>query len=176
LLDSSKLRSGHTQLERRAMPLGPIVNDALEYLAPLAQENQIDISRQLPPDLPPVLIDEDKISRVFINLLDNALKFAPQGGQVTLLAERWQTGSDQKFVRCAVRDNGPGIPLELRERIFDRFVQVTDQMGRRRGSGLGLNFCLLAVEAHGGKIWVDDAPNGGSEFSFTLPVASNGDS
>ena len=174
LLDSSKMRSGHTLVELLPMPLELVLNDALEYLAPLAQENRIRIARQLQPGLPLVLIDEDKISRVFINLIDNALKFTPEGGQVTLIAERWVAENGQPFVRCAVRDTGPGIPLEFRARIFDRFTQIADHVGRRRGSGLGLNFCQLAVEAHGGKIWVADAPDGGSEFSFTLPIAPNG--
>ena len=74
------------------------------------------------------------------------------------------------MVRCTVRDTGPGIPPEYRTRIFDRFVQIANRTGRRRGTGIGLNFCRLAVEAHGGQIWVDDAPGGGSEFSFTLPA------
>ena len=172
LLDASKMRSGQTLTELHPAQLEPILNDALSYLEPLAQENQIQVSCQLEPDLPAVLIDEDKITRVVSNLLDNALKFAPYGGRVTLLAERWCANGDGECVRCIVRDNGPGIPLEQRERIFDRFVQITDQAGRRRGSGLGLNFCQLAVEAHGGKIWVDAGPEGGSEFSFTLPIAT----
>ena len=75
------------------------------------------------------------------------------------------------MVCCTVRDTGPGIPPEFRDRVFERFVQVTGQPGRRRGTGLGLSFCKLAVEAHGGKIWVNDGPGGtGSEFSFTLPA------
>ena len=76
------------------------------------------------------------------------------------------------MVRCSVRDTGPGIPPEDRTRIFDRFVQIADRRGRRRGTGIGLNFCRLAVEAHGGQIWVEDASGGGSEFSFTLPAAT----
>ncbi|HZY41170.1 MAG TPA: ATP-binding protein, partial [Anaerolineae bacterium] len=106
------------------------------------------------------------IGRVLTNLLDNALKFTPAGGQITVLTERW--AADPAFVRCAVRDTGPGIPPEFRTRIFERFAQLPDQSGRRRGTGLGLSFCHLAVEAHGGQIWVDTAPGGGSEFSFTV--------
>ncbi len=173
LLDISKMRSGHTMMELRTTRLEPVLDDALEQLQLLAQESQVNIVSQLQPDLWLVSIDVDKITRVFINLIDNALKFTPAGGQITLIAENWQLENDQYFVHCAVRDTGPGIPLEFRARIFDRFMQIADHPGRRRGSGLGLNFCQLAVEAHGGKIWVDDAPGSGSEFSFTLPVATD---
>jgi signal transduction histidine kinase len=130
----------------------------------------LEIDKQVPPDLPPVLADDDQIGRVLINLLDNALKFSPRHRQITVLAEQWCEESE--FVRCAVRDTGPGVPPEYRSRIFERYVQIEAQPPRRHGSGIGLSFCQLAGEAHGGHIWVDDAPGGGSEFSFTLKVAS----
>ena len=169
LLDISKLKSGQALIEPKPASLDNVVEAAIEHVAPLATESGIMIVHYVPSDLPLVLIDGEKINRVLINLLDNALKFTPEGGHVTVLAERW--ANDPSFVRCAVRDTGPGIPPEFRMRIFDRFVQIADQIGRRRGSGIGLSFCHLAVEAHGGQIWVDDAPEGGSEFSFTVRVA-----
>ena len=174
LLDISRMRSGHTLMELRTTRLEAVLDDALEQLQLLAQESNIRINSQLPPELWLVSIDADKITRVFVNLIDNALKFTPPGGQITLIGENWRADNGRRFVRCAVRDTGPGIPEEFRASIFDRFMQISDHPGRRRGSGLGLNFCQLAVEAHGGKIWVVDAPGGGSEFSFTLPVAADG--
>jgi signal transduction histidine kinase len=169
LLDISKLKSGQALIEPKPVPLLNVVEAAVEHLSPLAEDSGIMIVHFVPSDLPLVLIDREKIHRVLINLIDNALKFTPQGGHVTILAERWR--DDPAFVRCAVRDTGPGVPPEFRARIFERFVQIADQIGRRRGSGLGLSFCHLAVEAHGGQIWVDDAPGGGSEFSFTVKAA-----
>ncbi|MEK7278111.1 MAG: ATP-binding protein [Chloroflexota bacterium] len=80
-------------------------------------------------------------------------------------------GVHGRFSVCQVQDTGPGIPDEYRERIFDRFAQVKGRKGRRAGSGLGLAFCKLAVEAQGGRIWVENRPEGGSAFSFTLPLA-----
>jgi signal transduction histidine kinase len=77
---------------------------------------------------------------------------------------------EEGFIRVEVRDTGPGIPDEYKERLFDRFTQVDGQHGRRRGTGLGLTFCRLAVEAHGGRIWVENNPQGGAIFAFTLPV------
>jgi GAF domain-containing protein len=173
LLDIARLSSGQTLVEQQAQRLETVLDAALEYLLPLAADSEITLSTAIEPDLPLVLLDEDKINRVVINLVDNALKFTPRGGQVTIGAVRWTGHTGQAMVRCLVRDTGPGIPPEYRTRIFDRFVQITDRPGRRRGTGIGLNFCQLAVEAHGGKIWVEDAPGGGSEFSFTLPAVSD---
>ena len=121
----------------------------------------------------PIQADATLLGRALANLIDNALKFTPRGGQVVVSAERWSNGSGLSLVRCFVRDTGPGIPPEYRTRIFDRFVQIANRPGLRRGTGIGLNFCQLAVEAHGGKIWVEDAPGGGSEFSFTLQAVSD---
>jgi signal transduction histidine kinase len=73
------------------------------------------------------------------------------------------------MIRVAVVDSGPGIPDDFKDRIFDRFTQIPGQKGRRRSAGLGLAFCRIAVEAHGGQIWVEDNPEGGSVFAFTLP-------
>ncbi len=172
LLDINKLTTGQVIIESAPDSLAISINAAIERLSGLAVEEGVIIRKQIPPDLPPVLIDEEKITRVLINLIDNALKFSPHGGQILVLAEVWRNGgAPAKYVRCAVRDSGPGIPPEFRERVFDRFVQVTPQPGRRRGTGLGLSFCRLAIQAHGGKIWVTDAPGTGSEFSFTLPIA-----
>jgi signal transduction histidine kinase len=173
LLDIARLSSGQTLVELQAQRLETVLDAAIDYLQPLAADSEIALTREIDPDLPLVLIDEDKINRVVINLIDNALKFTPRGGQVVISAERWTDGSSRAMVRCSVRDNGPGIPPEYRTRIFDRFVQIADRPGRRRGTGIGLNFCQLAVEAHGGKIWVKEAPGGGSEFSFTLQAVGD---
>ncbi|MBP7687985.1 MAG: PAS domain-containing protein, partial [Thermoflexales bacterium] len=171
LLDISKLKSGQALVELRPMSLDTLIHTSVMHLIPLAQEADIVIRQQIAQDLPRVLGDEDKLGRVLTNLLDNALKFTPANGQISVLAERWSV--NPAFVRCTVRDTGPGIPLEFRTRIFERFVQLPGHAGRRRGSGLGLSFCHLAVEAHGGQIWVDDAPDGGSEFSFTLKAVED---
>ena len=176
LLDISRMTSGQALAETEPVALESIIDAAIERLSPLALEEGIVVRKQIQLPLPPVLIDEEKISRVLINLLDNALKFTPSSQPVTILAQRWaepgDSGAAPEFVCCIVRDAGPGIPPEHREHIFDRFVQIDQPIGRRRGTGLGLSFCRLAVEAHGGKIWVDDAPGGGSDFAFTLPIAT----
>jgi signal transduction histidine kinase len=125
----------------------------------------------MPADLPAVWGDAEILRRVLVNLLDNALKFTPAGGQVMIqLAPDLQTGDDDSAgVLCSIEDNGPGIPGPYRTQIFDRFVRINVGGGQVRGTGLGLTFCKLAIEAHGGRIWVADAEHGGSRFVFTLP-------
>jgi K+-sensing histidine kinase KdpD len=172
LLDISRLESGRMPLERAPAPFAPLVRSAITHLSPLAVEKDVLIETDLPPDLPLVEMDNEKIGRVLINLLDNALKFTPIGERVILRA-RQQNGDRGDVVLCSVSDAGPGIPAEYHEKIFDRFAQVRGQAvpRGRRGTGLGLAFCKLAVEAHGGRIWVESESGRGSTFFFTLPVA-----
>jgi signal transduction histidine kinase len=173
LLDIARLSTGQALVELQAQRLESVLDAAVEYLLPLAADSEIDLVRQVEPDLPLVLMDEEKINRVLVNLIDNALKYTPRGGRVTVSAGRWTNGAGHSMVRCTVRDTGPGIPPEYRTRIFDRFVQIPNLSGRRRGTGIGLNFCQLAVNAHGGKIWVEGPPDGGCEFSFTLQAVAD---
>jgi signal transduction histidine kinase len=105
------------------------------------------------------------IRRVMINLLENAIKYTPFGGHIEIGAE-----VDGDFVCTYVVDNGPGIPEADSEHIFDKFIRLKNKTGSS-GLGVGLAFCKLAVQGHGGKIWVEPAPDRGSKFSFTLPIA-----
>jgi signal transduction histidine kinase len=172
LLDISRLESGKMPLERAPAPLAPLIRAAMARLSLLAANRGVIVQSDLPDDLPLVKIDNEKISRVLINVLDNALKFTPPGEKVVVGAIH-ENGEMGNIVLCSVSDAGPGIAEELHKKIFDRFAQVPVQAGHReqRGSGLGLAFCKLAVEAHGGRIWVDSEPGQGSTFCFTLPVA-----
>ena len=105
------------------------------------------------------------IRRVLINLTENAIKYTPFGGRIEIGAE-----TDGDFMRMYVLDNGPGIPEADRERIFDKFTRLKNKTGSS-GLGVGLAFCKLAVQGHGGKIWVESAPGLGSKFVFTIPIA-----
>jgi signal transduction histidine kinase len=172
LLDISRLESGQMPLERAPAPLSPLVRSVVSRMSPLAVGRGVVVHTALAPDLPMVEIDNEKIGRVLTNLLDNALKFAPAGGRITLRAAH-QNDELGNVLLCSVSDDGPGIPQEFQEKIFDRFAQVRHQAvpQRLRGTGLGLAFCKLAIEAHGGRIWVESDPGQGSTFYFTLPVA-----
>ncbi len=171
LLDIAKIESGSMTLERVEHMLAPIAQNVRMELMPLADELDIKVELTIPDNLPHLFIDASKIERVLLNLVDNALKFTPYNGLVQIRArpEPVEAG----FVRVEVSDTGPGIPDDYKERIFDRFEQVDGATGRRRGTGLGLTFCKLTVEAHGGHIWIEDNPTGGSVFVLTLPTINS---
>lgn len=165
LLDVQKLETGQIDLELQPLAPASLFQDVAETLRPLADGSDISIEIDARYDLPPVAGDPEHIRRVLTNLVDNALKFVGMGGFVRLSAAR-----QADFVRFSIADNGPGIPEEFRERIFDRYVQVPDRIGRRRGTGLGLTYCKMVMKLHGGTIWIEATPEGGSNFLFTLPI------
>ena len=172
LLDIAKMESGQLNLERAPVHLNAIVSNVVLEMDTLARELGVNLAADVPYDLPLLDVDSEKIERVLLNLVDNALKFTPAEGEVRVTAYPPDgRAGGAGFVRVEVSDTGPGVPDEYKERLFNRFVQVEGRQGRRRGTGLGLTFCRLAVEAHGGRIWVRDNPVGGAVFGFTLPVA-----
>jgi len=165
LLDVARMQSGRIELDRVAVDLSALVPELLMDIEMVAEEYGISVANEVAEDLPVIFVDEDKISRVITNLLDNAVKFSPEGGEVRVVAHAADEG-----VVIQVCDQGPGISEEYRAIIFERFAQISGQFGRWRGAGLGLAFSRLAVEAHGGKIWVEPPPDGqGSVFTLTLP-------
>jgi NtrC-family two-component system sensor histidine kinase KinB len=163
ILDLRQLQSGQAILQLRPLSLTELVAGILKELSILIREKGLKVLVEIPSDLPPVHVDEMLVSRVFQNLVDNAIKFTPSGRTIWIRA----TVEDARAVRVEIADSGPGVPLELRERLFQPFVTG---MVRGRGFGLGLAFCKLAVEAHGGRIWVEDQPGSGALFVFTLPL------
>ncbi len=167
LLDIARMRSGSMELNKVEVDLHKQASAVLADFVPLASEIGVVLRNEIPTDLPKISADASKLARVMTNLVDNALKFTPSGGEITINAE--QDGEASLVVK--ISDTGPGIPDDFHERIFERYTQVPGRKGRWRGSGLGLTFCRLAVEAHGGRIWVDRRPGSGSVFSFTLPLA-----
>lgn len=174
LMDINRAEAGRFVIDAEAMRLTTLSAEVLDYLRPLARQRSIHLTYSAPPDLPPIWGDRDILRRVLINLLDNALKFTPAGGHINLaLTPEPAAPSQAPGVRLSLRDDGPGIPADQRARIFDRFITFNRGGGQVRGAGLGLTFCKLAVEAHGGRIWVEDAPGGGSLFLVTLPGVPN---
>jgi NtrC-family two-component system sensor histidine kinase KinB len=167
LLDISKMENGQIMLDIEPTSLKRMADNVINDLGPLAQDLDVKLSMQFAADLPTLAVDSDKIERVLQNLVDNALKFSPSEGSVTIQAVEHEPG----WVRVGVADTGPGVPDEYKGRLFDRYVQIKGRRGNRRGIGLGLTFCRMTVEAHGGRIWIMDNPTGGSIFSFTVPIA-----
>ena len=167
LLEIARMQAGKIELNLTSAHLRTLVEHTLSEFAKQAAEYGINLQNEVPPDFPLITLDQNKILRVLGNLLDNAIKFTPEKGQIIISVAL----SPNNLVTIQVSDTGPGIPEEYRDKVFDRFSQVPGQVGRRRGSGLGLAYCRMAVEAHGGSIWVDSTPQGGSSFLFTLPLA-----
>ena len=170
LLDIARLETRRMPLKQSPAVLADLVDGAYRTLESVFQEAGIVFKTDIPADLPPVNVDHDKIRRVMINILDNAARFTPTGEPVMVSAER----IDRQHVLVRISDSGPGIPPDEAERIFEKFRQVKGNVPSRgrKGSGLGLTFCKLAVEAHGERIWVDrNGPLPGASFAFTLPVS-----
>ena len=168
LLDVEKLESGSMHLDCDAFSAGELVAAAVNQVASLAQSKNLLLAQQIAADLPRLHADENKLRRTLVNLLGNAIKFTPSGGAVTVEAHRSAQGHAVTF---RVKDTGEGIPPEAFTRIFEKFGQVESrQGGRTAGTGLGLAFCKLAVEAHGGHIGVESMPGQGSAFHFTIAL------
>ncbi|HEU4327013.1 MAG TPA: ATP-binding protein [Roseiflexaceae bacterium] len=167
LLDMRKLEAGQLELERLPVPVAELVDGTLLPLLPLAQRSQQTVEVDLPTDLPPLEGDRALLRRVLENLLGNAFKFTPARGHVRVSARLLASG---QVVELAVQDNGPGVPPELHARIFEKYGQAGSS-NARRGTGLGLAFAKLVIEAHHGRIGVRDAPGGGSIFWCRLMIA-----
>jgi len=165
LLDTSRLESGEACLNLEETDIAQLIQTAITALNLSSIRKDIHFLARIQDNLPTVMLDAERIERVVCNLLDNAVKYTPRGA-ITISAEL-----EGNCIKVGVNDTGPGIPPAERERIFARFTQVEGEETRRRGFGLGLRFCYLAVQAHGGDIWVETGDDGiGSKFVFTLPI------
>ncbi len=166
ILDLSKLEAGRLELELESTAIEGQLDQVHALFLSLAQQNQQELLRDIADALPPILVDARLIQRVIENLLGNALKFTPEYGRVTIGARHVV---DADVIEVWFADSGPGVPEEFKAHIFEKYGQAPGE-SRRRGTGLGLAFCKLAVEAHGGQIGVRDGEHGGSVFWFRLPV------
>lgn len=153
-------------LEREPVRVDILAAEVVEMEQVLARDKQQTLCNDVPADLPLVSVDVDLLRRVMQNLIGNAIKFTPARGTVTIGAQ--VDTADSSWITMSIQDTGTGIPPDLQARLFQKFVAGRV---RGRGSGLGLAFCRLVVEAHGGRIWVESTPGSGSQFHFTLPLA-----
>jgi two-component system sensor histidine kinase/response regulator len=168
LLDIHKMESGQMELSRELLPPAVVLEAATAQVLPLIRAEGLTLEHDIPTDLPILRADEEKLRRVLVNLLGNAIKFTPAGGQIHLTARYM---ADSPAVAFSVRDTGPGIPEDAWERIFEKFGQVAAHgTSRYVSTGLGLTFCKMAVEAHGGTITVESTLGIGSIFTFCIPV------
>lgn len=167
LLELSRIESGQVPFRFQPVPVSETVLTPVERLQPLAARSGINLIVDLPPRLPYVYADAQRIHQVVTNLVHNALKFSSAGGAVRVSAAAKAGGS---HVTVSINDTGIGVPAEDTDRIFERFFK-TDRARASLGTGLGLAIAKHIVQAHSGRIWVDSTEFQGSTFSFTLPVA-----
>ena len=167
LLDMSRLKSGQPVVHRVSSSAVFLAVEAIDAVSPVAETKNQVINLEIPADAPTLMIDADMIRRVLINLLENAVKYSPPNGEITLGAE-----IDQHQTKIWIQDSGPGISTKEQEYIFDKFTRLNPE-GDQKGFGLGLAYCRLAVEGHGGQIWIESELGQGARFNFTLPHIKN---
>lgn len=167
ILDTTRLESGQMPLKWQPVAIAELVEEVLQSQLALAEAKGMRLEKQLPAALPYISADNDLLGRILQNLVGNAIKFTPPGGSVHVGANQPDLGDGPGHLTLFVRDTGPGIPLELQNHLFQKFV-TGGQAGH--GSGLGLAFCRLAAEAHGGRVWLESEPGNGSTFYISLPL------
>jgi signal transduction histidine kinase len=165
LLDASRVQAGNFRLALVELDIDQLVVKVVEKFRPQAKNHTLVAG--VPANLPLVQADEARITQVLSNLISNAIKYSPEGGEIRV------TGvSTPKDVIITVSDKGPGIAPEEQAQLFNRFYRVDNAMTRKtQGAGLGLYLSKAIVEAHGGRIWVESDGHNGSRFSFSLPRA-----
>ena len=168
MLDISKMEDGALRLDRSPVPIPALIAISVHPIRELLLVENQTLETDIDSGLPALFADEDKLSRALINLLSNAHKFSPRGGNIKISVKMAPSGKEVIF---SVADNGEGIPPSEFDTIFEKFGQVASRKsGRKMSTGLGLTFCKLAVEAHGGHIWVDSQVGRGSTFYFSIPI------
>ena len=166
LLDVSRLESGQPVADQTVVDALSLTRQALQDVEPAVKGRQQTLVQDLPGELPSIWVDEDMARRVLINLIENSSKYSP-GGETINVGARAEDG----WVHFWVKDQGFGIPPSEQDHIFDKFTRLRGK-GRAGGLGIGLAFCRLAVQGHGGRIWVESDTGKGSTFHFTFPVAT----
>jgi len=165
LLELARIESGRVPLEKVTIPPAELVHRSVERMAFQAERAGLRLTLDVPEHLPAVSADPTRLEQVLVNLLHNAIKFTPPGGEITVSAYE-----QEQAVIFVVRDTGTGIDPETLPRIFERFYK-SDRARSGGGTGLGLSIARHMVEAHGGRIWAESEPGAGSAFFFSLPIA-----
>ena len=170
ILDINRLERGAIDLDPAALNLASLVQETLQEQAPLAHKKQVEVSTDLPPDLPLVRADLGLLRRVIQNLLGNALAFTPQGGKIHICLH---VDEAKQMLVFTISDSGPGISSAVEPHLFQMFG-ARRVGGSASGTGIGLAFCRLAVEAQGGQIWTEKNIEQGARFYFSLPIFAEG--
>src|SRR5437763_5212218 len=169
MLYLSQIQSGKMRMEFVETYVRALISSVVTLFQHEARQKKISLSAMLPARLPPLVVDPERLQQVLINLLNNALKFTPEGGAIRVLARQPARGEPMEI---SVADTGVGIAAQDQKKIFDEFVQLKQHVDRRQkqGAGLGLAIVRRVVEAHHGTIRVCSIPGKGSTFTLRLPV------
>jgi signal transduction histidine kinase len=165
VLDMAKIESGHAQWRTTAVDLRALLTQAVQTTVEMFRERGARVELQMPAVVPPLQADADRLLQVVLNLLSNAAKFVPPGaGRV-----RVRLRTDEEHATIEVDDNGPGVPAEQQQLVFERFRQGGDALDRPQGTGLGLPISRRIVEHFGGRMWLRSTPGQGACVGFELP-------
>lgn len=162
LLDFQKLQHGRMQLDCEIMDIGGMVSETVEMLRPMLDAKGLSVN--VTGEEAEFSADSKKLGQVLMNLVSNAIRHSPRDGQISI---DWNCSENQLTV--SVTDEGPGVPLQFQEKIFEAFEQAPESTKKGEGTGLGLAICKLICQAHNGSIWVDSTDGRGSKFSFKIP-------
>jgi PAS domain S-box-containing protein len=166
LLESSSIESGHFRIYPKEVRLSEIIGEAVRVMAPLLQRREQGLQIEMDWSLPPLNLDPTRITQVIVNLLSNASKYSPTGKGIRIKV----SPSTGNLLLVSIVDQGAGLSPHDRENLFKKFVRLNDSTGEQFGVGLGLSVVKTIVEAHGGTVGVDENPEGGSIFWFTVPM------
>lgn len=168
ILDFSRYEAQNVHLEKTKQDIIEIVEDAVNQVQVLAKEHDLTISIMKEPDLPQIYVNVDSISRAFMNILSNAIKYSPDGKRIKVRVERSRDG---EYVEVSVEDQGPGLSEKDQKKVFDRFYRCENATHTVKGTGLGLHLVKVTVEKHhGGQVFVNSKEGEGSTFGFRLPI------
>ena len=168
ILDFSRYEAQNIKLEKTKQSVIDIIEDAVNQVQVLAKEHDLTISIMKEPDLPDVYLNADSISRAFMNILSNAIKYSPDGKRIKIRAERSRDG---EYVEVSVEDQGPGLSEKDQKKVFDRFYRVENATHTVKGTGLGLHLVKVTIEKHhNGQVFVNSVEGEGSTFGFRLPI------
>jgi two-component system sensor histidine kinase VicK len=168
LLDLNRVSQGRLEVHMGEVEMGPLVEDIVELHRVVAEKKRVGLSAEIAPDLPKVSGGREKIEQVLINVMSNALKFTPAGGQVSVSV----AARDDRWIQVSVRDTGSGIAPEELPQLFRTYAELDSEHRLRlvRGTGLGLLISREIIDAHGGQIWGESVPGAGTTVYFALPI------
>jgi signal transduction histidine kinase len=176
LNDNAKIEAGRLRLDYKPVDVADVIDDVIRSTSRQIEDKKQTIELRLAPNLPHVWADRIRVGQVLTNLVSNAHKYTPEGGNIIVGAEaasnQWDPEGAKQVVHIWVRDNGIGITIEDQAKIFQKFFRSDDSKAREApGTGLGLNITKSLVEMQGGRIWFDSEFRKGTTFHFTIPVA-----